>query len=139
MYFLLFFSRCRKTADKCTKREKDDIIRVNIMTTCFARSRLTGVDVDSSGFSSAESSDSLRPLDPLLYCCSSASSFICSHSSRLKSFSVLAPSRRTRRSVSANSVANVLPVSSAFFVPFCAKYTHRRRQCDTGLLYLLSL
>ena len=110
--YLLLPKRCQKTTDNDKYYTGKNVRRADVP-------RPTGVGVDSSSFSSAESSLSLRPLEPLLYCCSSASSFICSQSSRLKSFSVLAPSRRTRRSVSANRVANVRPVSSAFFVPFC--------------------
>ena len=53
--------------------------------------------------------------------CSSASSFVCSQSSFLKSSSECTDNSFWRRSISANNVANVRPVSSAFLVPFCWK------------------
>jgi len=46
--------------------------------------------------------------------------FMCSHMSFLNSFSVRATSSLSLRSMSAKSVANVRPVSSAFLVPFCS-------------------
>ena len=49
--------------------------------------------------------------------------FMCSHINLLNSFSVRATSNLNLRSISANSVANVLPVSRAFFVPFCIDIT----------------
>ena len=52
-----------------------------------------------------------------------AHSFMCSHISFLNSFSVRATSSLSLKSISANSVANVRPVSSAFFVPFCIDTT----------------
>lgn len=61
-----------------------------------------------------------------IWVCSSASSFVCCHSNRLNSSSERTSNRRRRRSMSANSVANVLPVSNTFFVPFYinAQHTH---------------
>ena len=53
--------------------------------------------------------------------CSSANSCVCLSRIRLNSSSVRASRSRWRRSTSANKVANVRPVSSAFFVPFCHK------------------
>jgi len=91
----------------------DMSIAVHLATTALFSTRGKA----SSAFCSRESCESFRrefPSD-----CSSASSFMCSRRSILNSASVRATSSLSRRSMSANNVANVRPVSSAFFVPFC--------------------
>ena len=60
--------------------------------------------------------------------CSSASSCVCFSRIRLNSSSVRASNKRCRRSISAKRVANVLPVSSAFFVPFLNLQRSRRER-----------